>query len=80
MPGYEDVGFYSIVAQHDVPRPIVELLHKEINAVLGMPKVQKLLSEQGLDVKVMTRREFADFIANDAKRWKHLVIKQHLES
>jgi tripartite-type tricarboxylate transporter receptor subunit TctC len=78
LPGYEDVGFYSIVAHHDIPRPIIEFLHKEINAVLAMPDVQKHLTEQGLDARVMTRQEFADFIARDAARWKDLVQKAHL--
>lgn len=78
LPGYEDVGFYSIVARHDVPKPIVELLHHEINAILALPDVQKFLVAQGLDVEIMTRREFADFIARDAGRWKDLVHNAHL--
>jgi tripartite-type tricarboxylate transporter receptor subunit TctC len=78
LPGYEDVGFYSIVARYDVPKPIIERLHKEINAVLALPDVQKHLVDQGLDVNIMTRQEFADFIATDAKRWRDLVQKTHL--
>ena len=78
LPGYEDVGFYSIVARHDVPKAIIEFLHKQINAALALPDVQKHLIEQGLDAKLMTRQEFADFIARDAARWKELVQKAHL--
>jgi tripartite-type tricarboxylate transporter receptor subunit TctC len=78
LPGYEDVGFYSIVARHDVPKPIIEFLHKEINAVLALPDVQKRLTEQGLDARVMTRQDFADFIKRDAERWRDLVQKAHL--
>lgn len=78
LPGYEAVGFYSIVAHHSVPKPIIELLHQQINAVLTLPDVQKLLIGQGLDVDVMTRQEFADFITRDAKRWKDLVHHAHL--
>ena len=78
LPGYEDVGFYSIVARHDVPGSIIDFLHKEINAVLALPDVQKHLVGQGLDAKVMTRQEFADFIARDARRWKDLVQTAHL--
>ena len=78
LPGYEDVGFYSIVARHDVPKPIIEFLHKQINAVLALPDVQKHLLDQGLDAKLMTRQEFADFITRDAERWKDLVQKAHL--
>ncbi len=78
LPGYEDVGFYSIMAQHEVPAPIVELLHANINAVLALPDVQKLLTQQGLDVEIMTRPQFANFLAEDAKRWKDLVQVAHL--
>jgi tripartite-type tricarboxylate transporter receptor subunit TctC len=66
------------VPQHEVPAPVIELLHENINAVLGLPDVQKLLTRQGLDVEVMTRQQFADFLAEDAKRWRDLVQVAHL--
>ena len=78
LPGYEDVGFYSIVAHRAVPPRVIDLLHDQINAVLALPDVQKLLTQQGLDVRVMARWEFADFLAQDAKRWKDLVQVAHL--
>ncbi len=73
VPGYEDVGFYSIVAPRDVPPRLIRLLHKEINAALALPDVNKRLVNLGLDVAIMTREEFAAFIAQDAKKWKDLV-------
>lgn len=78
LPGYEDVGFYGIVAQHEVPMPIIELVHREINEVLAMPDVRTQLENFGLDVNVMTRKEFADFMRNDAEKWAGLVRKGHL--
>jgi len=78
LPGYDDVGFYSIVADREVPKNIVELLHKEINAVLAMPDVRDHLTRLGLDVDIMTRAEFADYIAKDAKKWAELVRTGHL--
>lgn len=78
LPGYEAVGFFGIVAQRDVPKPIIELLHKEINAALALPDVQNHFVRLGLDVDIMTRQEFADFIARDAKKWKDLVHAAHL--
>lgn len=64
--------------QRDVPRPVIELLHSHINAVLAMPDVQKLFDKLGLDVNIMTRREFGDFIAKDAERWTNLVRDANL--
>jgi tripartite-type tricarboxylate transporter receptor subunit TctC len=78
LPGYEVVGFFSIVAHRDVPRHIIELLHKHINAALTLPDVQSLFDKLGLDVSIMTRQEFAEFIAKDAERWTNLVRDANL--
>lgn len=78
LPGYETVGFFSIVAGRDVPKPIVEFLHKEINAVLALPEVQMHLTRLGLDLGIMTRGEFADYIRKDAAKWAELVQKGRL--
>ena len=78
LPGFLDVGFYGIVARHDVPRTIVELLHREINATLALPDVRERLARLGTDIKIMKRREFAEFIRQDAKKWADLVHSAHL--
>jgi tripartite-type tricarboxylate transporter receptor subunit TctC len=73
VPGYEDVGFYSIVAPRGVPARIVDVLHKEINAALALPDVQARMASLGLDVAIMTRAEFTDFLVKDARKWNELV-------
>ena len=78
VPGYETVGFFSIVAYREVPKPIIELLHREINAVLAMPAIQAQFTRLGLDIAIMTRREFGDFIDGDARKWAELVRKAGL--
>lgn len=78
VPGYEAVGFFSIVAHRSVPRRVVELLHRHINEILEMPDMQERLVEQGLEVKVMTRAAFAEFMLRDAERWKNLVTQAHV--
>jgi tripartite-type tricarboxylate transporter receptor subunit TctC len=78
VPGYEDVGFFSIVAPRGVPGPRIALLHKEINAALAMPDVKQRMEALGLDVILMTRAQFADFINKDAQKWKKLVQEAQL--
>ena len=73
LPGFDAVGFFGIVAYREVPKPIVELMHKEINTVLAMPDVQGHFSRLGLDLNIMTMKEFGDFLQTDAKRWSDLV-------
>ena len=78
LPGYEADGFFGIVAYREVPKPIIALLNKEINAVLAMPDVQGHFTRLGLDTRIMSIQEFGDFIQTDAKRWASLVREAKL--
>lgn len=78
VPGYEVVGFFGIVAHRSVPRQVVELLHRHVNEILEAPDLQKRLVEQGLDVKIMTRAAFAEFMLRDTEKWKKLVAQAHV--
>ena len=78
IPGYEDVGFYSLVAHYRTPRKIVERLHKEINEALADAQVRDRLEKFGVNVKIMSRRQFAEFIHKDAAKWANLVQQAHL--
>jgi tripartite-type tricarboxylate transporter receptor subunit TctC len=73
LPGYDAVGFFGVVAYREVPRPVINLLHKEINTVLALPEVQANLARLGLDLSILSQKEFGDFIAQDARKWADLV-------
>ena len=78
VPGFDAVGFFGIMAYNAVPKPIVNLLHKEINVVLAMPDVQSHFVRLGMDINIMTMKEFGDFVQTDAKRWADLVREAKL--
>jgi len=78
IPGYEADGFFGIVASRKVPKPIIERLHREFNAVLALPEIQKNFTRQGLEVEIMTIPQFAEYLERDAKRWSDLVRKAGL--
>ena len=78
VPGFDATGFFGIVAYREVPKPIVALLHKEINGVLATPDVQGHFARLGCDVNIMTAKEFADYLQTDAKRWADLVREAKL--
>lgn len=73
VPGYDNVGFFSIVAYREVPKQVIGLLHKEINAVLALPDIQKNLTRLGVDVEIMTIPQFSAYIQADARKWADLV-------
>jgi tripartite-type tricarboxylate transporter receptor subunit TctC len=78
VPGYENVGFYSIVAPRGVPMSVVDMLHRNINAVLARPAIQLRTGNAGLTVMTMTRSELAQYITRDARKWKKLVTAAEL--
>ena len=78
LPGFDATGFFGIVAYREVPKPIIALLHKEINGVLAIPDVQAHFVRLGCEVSTMTMQEFGDYLQTDAKRWADLVREAKL--
>ena len=56
LPGFAAYGWNVILAPKGTPRPIVERLNREINAVIASPEVQARFAELGLDVLEPRRR------------------------
>jgi len=69
MPGFEAHNWYGYVAPAKTPRPIVERLYREINAVANLPEVRQTLVSQGNDIVANTPQEFARVVKADADRW-----------
>jgi tripartite-type tricarboxylate transporter receptor subunit TctC len=78
IPGYEATGFFGIVASRKVPKPLIERLHREFNAVLALPEIQKSFAKHGLETEIMTISQFGEYMERDEKRWSELVRKANL--
>jgi len=79
LPGFEVIAWYGMLAPARTPRPLIELLNKEIRAVIEIPDVKRNLLEQGLDPAPGTPEQFAALIKSDMEKWgavgKRLGIK-----
>jgi hypothetical protein len=67
IKGYEATAWYGVGAPRETPRPIVERLNREINAVLAEPRMKARLDDLGC---VLIRRlpdEFGKLIAEEPK-------------
>jgi tripartite-type tricarboxylate transporter receptor subunit TctC len=77
--GYPQVGFHpdvwqGIVAPAGTPASMIEKLNAEINAVLKMPDVRAGLLRMGVDdTMIMSTKEFAAFVAGEAKKWPPII-------
>ena len=69
--GYPEAGvmaWYSFLTRAGAPREVLERINADINKVLAMPDVQKLLQFEGGTVSPSTAEEFGAFIRADVAR------------
>ncbi len=69
LPGYDSVVWYGFFAPAKTPRPIVDLLHKEIVAAIRKPDVTKIIVDGGNEPVGNTPQEFTALIRAEAKKW-----------
>jgi len=70
LPGFSAYGWNVILAPKGTPRPVVERLNREINAVIASPEVQAKFAELGLDVlDPATPEGAAAFVTAETNKW-----------
>ena len=69
LPGYEVTTWYSFVAPKSTPKEVVDVLNREINAVLKDPDVARKLHDRGVESDPMTPAELADHFKVEAEKW-----------
>ena len=76
VPGFDASGWFMISGPAETPKPIVERLHADLKAVMGLSDVQKAFNQVGV-VPVISPplAELPKFIATEQERWGK-VVKQ----
>jgi len=69
VPGFEVVAWWGVLAPARTPRPIVDILNRELRAALDLPDVRKTLFEQGMEPAGGTPEAFAALIKADMDKW-----------
>ena len=73
LPGYDITSWYGVVAPGGTPADIVQRLHAEIQAVLGLPEVRERLFAMGTDPVLASQPQFADYVRRELDSWKRLI-------
>lgn len=74
--GVKDVDvtqWYGLFAPAKTPKPIVERLNKEMNAILAERDVIKKISDQGGDVVTSSPAQLGSLVQTEVVRWKQLI-------
>lgn len=78
LPGFATSGFYGVAVPRDTPRPIVELLNREINTALADPAIRQRYAELGAIPLAGTVSEYNAIVAAESVRWRNIVARLDL--
>jgi tripartite-type tricarboxylate transporter receptor subunit TctC len=73
LPQYESVSWWGILAPAGVPPALVERLNLEMNRVMNLPEVKKLVLAQGAESLTGTPQAFLDYIKQETALYTHII-------
>ena len=73
VPGYEMTTWFAIMAPHGTPAPIIERMHKELQAALHQPDVEARFTAQGVQAGDMSPAQLGSFIRTETTKWAKIV-------
>ncbi|MGL4260385.1 MAG: tripartite tricarboxylate transporter substrate binding protein, partial [Afipia sp.] len=73
VKGYEASAWFGMGAPAKTPKPIIDKLNKEINAILAEPEMKKKIAEMGGITLVGTPEDFGKIIASETDKWEKVV-------
>jgi tripartite-type tricarboxylate transporter receptor subunit TctC len=80
VPGYDAENWWGVVAPAGMPQPIVEKLHKEIQATLENPDLKAQFAREGAQTLDMSSAEFAKYIQSEIDKWGRVVKEGHIHA
>src|SRR6267142_68860 len=69
LPGFEVIGWWGMLAPSKTPRPVVNLLNREVRAALDNAEIRRSLVDQGMDPAGGTPEQFGALIRADMDKW-----------
>ena len=79
VPDYNVSSWNGIAAPAGTPRPIIERLNTEINAVMAIPDVKQKLLELGVEARAGSPEALKQLLATDIDKWKRVVERAKIE-
>ena len=73
IPEYNATIWIGVMVPAGTPKPIVELLNREINKVLARADIKESWQRQGANTMIMTPDEFGAYIQSEIERWGKVI-------
>jgi tripartite-type tricarboxylate transporter receptor subunit TctC len=79
VPNYQATSWNALAAPAKTPQPIVDRLHREINAAVAMPDVKARLLGLGIVAQGATPAATATLLKTDIAKWGAVITKAGIE-
>lgn len=79
VTGYQASSWNALAAPAGTPRPIVERLNREIQAVLALPEVKDKLQGLGVTARGSTPAQLEQLLASDIEKWRKVIEQAKIE-
>jgi tripartite-type tricarboxylate transporter receptor subunit TctC len=73
LVGFETSSFYGVGAPRGTPRPIIDLLNREINAAFDEPLIKQRFAELGAVPITGDAGRFGEMLTAETARWRKVV-------
>ena len=73
VKGYEASAWFGMGAPKNAPKPIIDRLNKEVNAILAEPAMKQRLDELGGVPLIGTPEDFGKIIQSETDKWAKVV-------
>ena len=80
LPGFDIISWNGIFGPANLPRPIVERLSNEVQAILAEKDVQEKLSNIGFEVSPSrSPEEFTKYVGDQLALWTRLIKQANIQ-
>ncbi len=80
LPGYEAAGWNGVGAPKNTPDAVIDLLNKQINAIIAEPRTKSRLDDLGVEPVAMTPGQFGKLLADETDKWGKVIRAAHIKA
>jgi tripartite-type tricarboxylate transporter receptor subunit TctC len=78
LPGFENIGWFGLMAPAGTPRPVIDKIYSDIVKALDTPEVKSRFEALGMAPVGNSPAEFAKRIREETERWAKIVHERNL--
>jgi tripartite-type tricarboxylate transporter receptor subunit TctC len=78
LPGFENLGWFGLMAPAGTPRPIIDKVQKDTIKAIQSPEVKARFDQIGMYASGNTPEQFAKDIREESKRWEKIIRERKL--